>query len=457
MYLSLDRLSRQFGSIRSYEKGYNESWDARPDLVREIDEYASYIRALEAIKRLTGDRVKKETVSIRDAYGRVAAEDIASPSNVPDRSRSHMDGYAVITSDLKGASSRSPRVLLLKGSARAGGGKRSMISSGETMNVVTGESLPANADAVAPVEEIQRVGRTVVFTMERRGGDYCYTTGADLMKGDTALARGRTIRAQDVGLLALLGVATVEVYLRPRVALIATGSELTAASGASDPSKVRESHIPIFENLIRENGGEPVVVGIVRDEISRIALAVKHALRTSEMVLTLGGTSLGDRDLVERALQRVAQNSQIIHGIRIDRGRVAGVAEVKGRPVIMLPGPVQAAMNAFVLFGIPSISRLAGKSGASDPMVTARLAKDWEARKRFANFTKVLYVRLERGKRGFVALPVVKETESMSVLTGSNGYIVVPERTVKLRAGTEVSVRILPGFSYVRGRFLDAG
>ncbi len=89
--------------------------------------------------------------------------------------------------------------------------------------------------------------------------------------------------------------------------------------------------------------------------------------------------------------------------------------------------------------------------------MAARLEKDWEARKRFANFTKVLYVCLVRGKRGFVAHPVVKETESTSVLTDSNGYIVVPERTVKLRAGTEVSVRLLPGFSYVRGRFLDEG
>ncbi len=165
---------------------------------------------------------------------------------------------------------------------------------------------------------------------------------------------------------------------------------------------------------------------------------------------------MGERDLVEQALRRVDRKSRIIHGIRMDRGRVSGVAEVKGRPLLMLPGPVQAAMNAFVLLGIPAIWWLSGKK-ALTPSVPATLEKSWEARKRFEGFTKVVYVRLARGINGFEAYPVLKDTESMSVLTDSNGYVVVPERTTKLRAGTRVLVNLLSGFSHARGRFLNEG
>ncbi len=424
-------------------------------MVREVEDYAPLSQVQDFIKGLTEGRARKETVGTREAYGRVAAQDIASSLNVPDRPRSHMDGYAVMASDLVGASSRSPRVLRLSERMRTSE-QAAMIGSGETMRVATGAYLPSGANAVAPIEEARRVGWKVFFKIERRKGDYCYAAGSDIRKGYPAIVAGKTIRAQDIGMLVLLGVGSLEVYLRPRVALVATGSELTSSMGGKDPSKVRESHIPIFENLIGENGGEPVIIGIIPDDVKRIASAIERGLRTSQLVLTLGGTSLGERDLVEQALRRVDRRSRIIHGIRMDRGRVSGVAEVNGRLVLMLPGPVQAAMNAFILIGIPSIWWLSGRKAVA-PGVLATLVEDWEARKRFESFTKVVYVRLVRGRQGFEAHPVLKDTESMSVLTDSNGYVVVPERTTNLRAGTQVLVKLLSGFSYARGRFLDEG
>ncbi|HEY6283458.1 MAG TPA: molybdopterin molybdotransferase MoeA [Nitrososphaerales archaeon] len=422
-------------------------------MTREIESYVALGRVQDFIEALTRGKATKETVDSRDAYGRVAAVNIASPTDVPDRPRSHMDGYALMASDLRGASPSAPRVLGLRGregsSARIG-----RIRPGETMWVATGEYLPPGADSVTPVEETKKVGGKVVFEIERKKGDYCYGVGSDIVKGYQAIVAGRTIRAQDLGMLILLGVSSVEVYTRPRIALVATGSELTSSMEESDRSKVRESHLPIFENLIRENGGEPVIVGIVPDDVERIAAALERALRTSRLVLTLGGTSLGERDLVEQALRRVDRRSRIIHGIRMDRGRVAGVAEVKGRPVLMLPGPVQAAMNAFVLMGLPSICWLSGRKAVARG-VPATLKEDWKARKRFESFTKVVYVRLARGRQGLEAHPVLKDTESMSVLTDSNGYVVVPERTTSLQAGAQVMVKLLSGFSYARGRFLD--
>jgi len=417
-------------------------------LTGEFSDYTSVSQALRSISEATKPRPRIESVSVRNAYGRVAAEEVVSPINVPDVSRSHMDGYAVVASDLKGSSPHSPMILRLA----AGGVPR--ISSGETMKVATGGVLPAGANAVVPVEEARKIGHGVLFNTEHREGDFCFSRGADVRKGSRVLRRGATIRAQDIGLLVLLGRATVKVYAKPRVALLPTGSELTDALGAVGGSMVRESHTPIFENLISASGGAPARLGIIPDDVGRIATRVEQALQVSDLVFTLGGTSLGEKDLVEQALRRVSRNSRIIHGIKMDRGRVAGVAEVKGKPLVMLPGPVQGALNAFLLLGIPLIDRLAGRKESALPALTARLAKGWTARRKFAKFTKVLYVSLSMKGGEFVARPLVRETESMTILTDSDGFVVVPEKTVELRAGTRVSVRLLPGFSYVAGRFL---
>jgi molybdopterin molybdotransferase/putative molybdopterin biosynthesis protein len=137
----------------------------------------------------------------------------------------------------------------------------------------------------------------------------------------------------------------------------------------------------------------------------------------------------------------------------MDRGRVAGVAAVRGKPIVMLPGPVQGAMNAFLLLALPLILRMTSGSNSS-AFVRARLSTGWKARKKFQDFTKVLYVRLQRKGDGLLARPIVGDTESISVLTDSNGFVVVPERVRELQAGEEVSVRLLPGFSYVGGQFL---
>ena len=322
------------------------------------------------------------------------------------------------------------------------------------MGIVTGGELPVGADAVVPVEDAKRAGTKVRFLKKVRKGEFCFSIGVDVKKGAIVVRAGASVRVQDIGMLALLGIRELRVFAKPRVAIIATGDELVDSFDVSDPRKVRESHSPIFENLIRELGGVTSSREIVRDDLDLMSNAVKRALGSSDIILTLGGTSLGEVDLVEQTLRRISKKSRIIHGIKMDRGRVAGIAAVREKPIVMLPGPVQGAMNAFLLLGLPLILRMT--SGADSTLfVRARLSTGWNARKKFQEFTKVLYVRLEKKGNGFLARPIVGDTESISVLTDSNGFVVVPERVRELRAGEEVSVRLLPGFSYVGGQFLS--
>jgi len=321
------------------------------------------------------------------------------------------------------------------------------------MGIVTGGELPVGADAVVPVEDAKRAGGKIYFLKEVQKGEFCFPIGVDVKKGTVAIHAGAAVRAQDIGMLALLGIRELRVFGRPRVAIIATGNELVDSFDVSDPRKVRESHSPIFENLIRELGGVMSSREIVRDDLDLMSDAVAWALGSSDIVLTLGGTSLGEADLVEQTLRRISKKSRIIHGIKMDRGRVAGVAAVRGKPIVMLPGPVQGAMNAFALLALPLIMRMTSRSN-SGAFVKARLSTGWKARIKFQGFTKVLYVRLERKGEELLAHPIVGDTESISVLTDSNGFVVVPERIRELRQGEEVSVRLLPGFSYVGGQFL---
>lgn len=423
----------------------------RQHSIVDFGSYTSVSTALKAISHLTQSRPRVETISARDGYSRVVSADILSPINVPDKQRSHMDGFAVIATDLKDASSRSPRVLSFMGDLDLASPLVQSISSGETKGISTGGALPAGADAVVPVEEARRIDDRVYFFRQVEKGAFCFPLGLDVKKGSVVIPRANAIRAQDIGMLALLGIRNIPVFARPRVAIIATGDELIEAFEARDPRKVRESHSPIFENLIREVGGVVTSKEIVRDRVDHLTGSLKREMRNSDLVLTLGGTSLGEGDLVEQALRRISRKSRIIHGIRMDRGRVAGIAAVHGKPVVMLPGPVQGAMNAFYLLALPLISQVTASKGTEE-FVNARISKNWKARKRFEDFTKVLYVHLERKGERLLARPVVGDTESMSVLVEADGFVTVPERIRELRESDEVSVRLLPGFSYVGGR-----
>src|SRR5437879_8674984 len=232
------------------------------------------------------------------------------------------------------------------------------------MGIVTGEELPVGADAVVPVEDARRAGSKSYFLKEVQKGEFCFPIGIDVKKGAIVIRAGAAVRSQDIGMLALLGIRELRVCSSPLVAIIATGNELVDSFDITHPQKVRECHSPIFENLIREIGGVTSSREIVRDDLDLMSDAVERALGNSDVVLTLGGTSLGEADLVEQTLRRISKKSRIIHGIRMDRGRVAGIAAVRGKPIVMLPGPVQWAMNAFVLLALPLILRMPSRSNA---------------------------------------------------------------------------------------------
>lgn len=421
----------------------------------EPETYASVGDAYDRLSTLARVLPHADVVRTLDSLGRVLAEDVLPSVNLPPRDVSHMDGYAVNSEDLVLSAESNPARLKLVGEVKLGEDTWTHIARGETIKVPTGGYIPGGSDSVVPVEAVRIERNLVVVPKLYPRGTFVYRKGTDVKKGRRVLAKGHELRPQDVGLLLSLGIPEVKVYRKPRVAIIATGDELAESGEEVKTGKTPNSHGYVFSKFVEMMGGEPLDLGIVKDSARRIARKIERALKEADMVLTIGGTSLGSLDLVRQALGRFVRQSQIIHGIKMDRGRVAGVTVIRGRPIVMLPGPIQGAMSAFVLFVAPMIRALGGHNLTERSPLKAKLSEDWQARQRFAYFTKVMYVKATITGGDIMARPIVGETESMTVLTKANGYVIVPEEKTEIRRGESVDVHVLPGFSYLGDRFLD--
>jgi molybdopterin molybdotransferase len=383
-------------------------------------------------------------IQSRSSYGRISAENVLAPDDVPPFPTSHWDGYAVMAEDLNRANDSNPVTLSVTGSSLPGARTRLAIRHGEAVQVATGAPLPSGADSVVPVESVQRSGSRLTVRQPSPAGSHVYRAGEDVKKGEAVLRKGQAIRAQDVGLLVSLGLRRVKVWQRPKVSVLATGSELTMESRPK-AGKVFNSHSPLFLSLIEELGCVGVDEGIARDDVDDISKKIERAMARSDLVLTLGGTSIGRHDYVSSAVASL-RPELMIHGIKMDRGRVTGISVARGNPVLMMPGPVQGAMNAFLLLALPIIEVLSGTEGKATEL-PCTFSEAWEARGKYPDFRKVVYVKLEGGPELSVR-PLGAETESMKILADADGYAVIPESVTRVDAGSRVMVRLLPGFSF---------
>ena len=397
----------------------------------------------QALAKLRVHRVA-ESVTPWLAFRRVLAEDVLAPRNVPEYPTAHWDGYAVRSEDVAGAGDATPVPLKVMGAVGPGSRAKAAIARGEAYQVATGAGLPSGADSVVPKESVEvREGRAMVKEPSQPGS-HVYAVGEDLKKGEAIAKAGQVVRAQDVGELISTGHRRVRVWRRPKVSVLATGSELVE-EGRPKKGKVVNSHSPVFQRLCEAFGCAPVDLGIAKDDSAEISRKLRRGLAGSDLVLTLGGTSVGEKDYIAAAV-RAMRPDLLVHGVKMDRGRVAGIAVVRGKPLVKMPGPIQGAMNAFLLFAVPLIDVLSGtEERQSEILCTFR--GEWRARRRYSDFRKVVYVRLERGTE-MTASPLLAETESMKVLAEADGCVVVPENVTRIDSGERVAVRLIPGFSF---------
>ncbi|MGD6853049.1 MAG: gephyrin-like molybdotransferase Glp [Candidatus Bathyarchaeia archaeon] len=390
---------------------------------------------------------KKERVNLQDAVNRVLAEDFASPIDIPPFTRSAMDGYAVIASDLKGASPKNPVTLEVVGRAYAGDAAEFKIGRSQAVAVATGSRVPQGADAVVMVEytaEDQEANRVKVFK-EIDCGKNVANKGEDIGKDKVILGRGTWLRPQDVGVIASVGVKTVKVYQKPKVAVFSTGSELVEpGSELKTEAVLYDSNRYMLSSMIREFGGETVDLGICKDDQSHILAALKKALENDVVVIS-GGSSVGERDFVPAVINSLGKPGVIVHGVAMRPGSPTALSIVEGKPIISAPGYPVASFLAFYTFGRPLLFRMLGTKGLPEAKVAAKMASGIKLQKGMRAFIRVKLktVTDKKGTVSYLAEPVSASAASkLSTLTVSDALIIM-EGKKQLIKGQKVEVLLL--------------
>jgi len=397
--------------------------------VRFFGDLLPFEDALRTVLENVNPITRTEKLTIDDALGRVLARDLVATLNTPPFDRSSVDGYAVIATDASSAAVYSPVHLRLGEVVYAGAVSNQTLASGRCAQIATGARVPNGADAVVMAEDVRREGAELIVSKPVRAGDNIGRLGNDIMEGDVLLRAGTVLGAAHIGVLASQGICRTEVYMRPTVAILPTGEEIIPPGKPLSGNQIYDINSHTLAALVREHGGEANVLPIVGDHPEELEDALEKALET-DLVLTSGGSSVGDRDLLLDLLE--ARGKVLFRGIKIKPSKPTTFSEIDGKPVLGIPGnPTSCLMSAY-LFMIPALRRLAHLPGYTPRKASAKLAEKADGggdRRQF------LTVRIDDG----LAYPVFKESSAITSMSEAMGYVVVPEATV-LEKGAPVEV-----------------
>ena len=415
----------------------------------EFKDYIPLVDARELLRAAVRVRPTRETIPVAGAFGRVLFEDVTSRVDIPAADSSHMDGYAVRSLDVASASEGSPVALKVVRGPPLGRSSKARVKGREAHAVLTGGFVPDGADAVIESERVKLLPESgeILVSKPVRKGEFIFAKGRDIRKGELVLEKGRVLRGADLVLLATLHIDRVGVYRRPRVAIIPTGNELSTKIRGTEPGMVVETHSLLLSRLVEGAGGNPVVFPIARDRIEDIEATIRRALKDCDLVMTLAGSSVGEADLTESAINNLGKPGVIVHGMKVSRGRVMGFGAIGGKAVIILPGPIQGCVNAFTLMAYPVIRSFLGRGFEDLATLPAVVGTDWDANIQYPDFTKIVYGRVSAVGDGLVVDPSKGESEKITFLTRNDCYVVVAEDKLSLRKGERVRVNLLPGLS----------
>jgi molybdopterin molybdotransferase len=383
-------------------------------------------------------RTAVETVDLGRAHGRVPAEPVHAPHDLPGFARSTVDGYAVRAADTYGASEGLPSYLDVTGAVAMGRSPQGAVAPGTAFAIPTGGVIPEGADAVVMVEHTQEaMAGTIEVVRPAAPGDGLVRADEDAAAGTELVPAGRALRAQDLGLLAAAGVTRVPVHARPRVAIVSTGDEVVdPATAALGPGQVRDASAVALAALVRDAGGEPDLRGIVPDDHDALAASLGEAVASSDVVVVSAGSSVGARDETAAVVARLGKPGIWAHGLALRPGKPTLLADCGGVPVIGLPGNPRSALVVFALVGMPVVRLVGGVTRPPAQASTrARLERDVPSA---AGRLDIVQVALRNG----VAAPLFGASALLSILSAADGYVVVPDEATGLAAGTEVDVTL---------------
>lgn len=384
-----------------------------------------------------------EFLPIRDCDGRIAAEDIPAAINVPGYLRAAMDGFAVISSDTLGAGTDSPVVLKNRDSVSCS----VRVSAGHAAWVHTGSPMPEGADAVVMIEDTVVRGDNVEIFTQVHPFKNVGEIGEDIQKGEIILKAGRRLRPCDIAVLASLGIKNIKVFRRPLVAVIPTGEELVPRDKKElKEGEVYETNGLMADLYVKKWGGIPRLLDIVPDDPEKIKEAIMSNM-DADMIIISGGTSVGKRDYVPKAVESAGR--LLVHGVGISPGKPTAAGMINGKPVVCMPGYPVAGFVALYWFARPALRRLGNLPDETARTVRAVLSEKIAGRAGYKTFARVKIEspetietpHLNAGTKGTKAVPLATSGAGiLSSLSKADGFVLIPENIEGFGAGEEVDV-----------------
>ena len=402
--------------------------------MRPIRETIPLEEALALILDSAAPVARTERIPLRDATGRVVAAPAVASADVPPFDRAAMDGYAVVAEDTFGAGRYEPKVLRCVEKVYTGQMPDRAITRGECVEIATGAPMPHGADAVVMVEETERVAAsgdvrvfTPVYPRQNVG-----RRGADIAAGQPLLDAGALLTPSRVGALAAIGARDVEVYARPRIAILSTGNEIVEPGRPLGPGQIYDINQFTLSSILSAHGGIAVALPAAPDTIEALSSAIDGALAEDVLVFS-GGSSVGERDLILDVLR--ARGEVLFHGVAVKPGKPTVFGRIEGKPVLGMPGyPTSCLSNAY-MFLIPMVRRMARLPDHQPRTVRAPLAR------RIVSTTgrhQFYTVRLENG----VVVPAFKASGDITSMSQADGYVEIPAQVDIVEAGELVDVKL---------------
>jgi len=387
-----------------------------------------------------------ETVKITESLGRALAQDIRSDSDIPGFDNSAMDGYAVKSFDTVGAAKNKAIIFKVIGELRAGEVPKKILNRNEVMRIMTGATIPEGADSVIKAEDTRKIKiqkskfknkEFIGILKETKSGENIRRAGEDIKRGELVIKKGTLLKSAHVGVLASLGKTNVRVTRKPKVAVLATGDEVVELNRKLAPGKLRNSNTYALCSQIINCGGVPKNLGIVKDQARALESRLKEAL-DCDLILTSGGVSVGEYDLVKFILAKMGTNIKFWQ-VAMRPGKPLVFGTIKGIPVFGLPGNPVSAMMSFEIFARPAILKMLGHDPGDKNEVAAVLQEDITKKKGLRYFIRAktvwkdgIYLTRSTGPQGSGIL------KSMIL---ANSLIIFPEEEGFVKKGSRVTVR----------------
>jgi molybdopterin molybdotransferase len=401
--------------------------------MRPIRETIPLEEARDLIDTAIAPIARSSRIALTDANGRVLAANVISDRDVPPFARAGMDGYAVRAEDTFGATRYEPRILSVVEKIYTGEVPTRVIERGEAAEIATGAPMPRGADAVVMVEETERAGTgdvrilTPVYPRQNVGRQ-----GADIVSGQRVLGVGDVLNPSRIGALAALGLAEVEVFDRPSIAILSTGNEIVGPGVELKPGQIYDINRYTLSAIIAEHGGRPVAYQTAQDTLEDLEQAIDRCLNEDVLVFS-GGSSVGERDLI---LDVIGRRGEIVfHGIAVKPGKPTVFGVIDGKAVFGMPGyPTSCLSNAYMLL-VPALRRMAHLPPYQMRTIQVRLSQ------RIVSTTgrhQFYTVRIVDGE----AQPAFKASGDITSMSQADGYIEIPAQTDIVERGEIVEVKL---------------